>query len=177
MIKKIIFFSVVFLWVIKSYALFCPTNFNQIEIGASIDQVTKLCGAPQTQTTKEIKKEGPQQWTYLIPQTVATPGLQQTEGTLQTQITFDQGGNAVNISVNGIGVGSTTICGTSVSLGDKRDSVKNACGDPAFINRQTNGETDTKDKSKQTEFIYQTTPPYSLIFENGILKNMKRINE
>lgn len=36
-----------------SLAFFCPTNFNQIDIGYTTDQVIQLCGKPDKQETKE----------------------------------------------------------------------------------------------------------------------------
>src|SRR5438477_7727499 len=89
------------------FAFFCPTNFNQIDYGMTPDQVTQTCGAPTSQ--KESVKQSdniPQEWNYYVPQTVDMGGTSQfAQGTLKTTITFDDKGKAINISVNGIGVG------------------------------------------------------------------------
>lgn len=152
-----------------AFAFFCPSNFNQIAEGDSIETVTQKCGKPDKQTTKEVKEEGPQQWNYYIPQTVTTAGLSPMQGTLKTEVSFDKNGKALNISVNGIGVGSSTICGTVIQLGDTRDMVKKACGEPAFINQQNTTTTNDTPPDKVTEFIYNTSPPAKLTFKNGKL--------
>ncbi|MBV9576627.1 MAG: DUF2845 domain-containing protein [Gammaproteobacteria bacterium] len=153
-------------------AFFCPNNFNQINVGDSIDYVTQQCGKPDN--TKESTKKNdnvPQEWSYYIPQTVSTETSNQAQGTLKTSITFDEKGNAINISVNGLGVGSTTICGTSVQLGDSRDSVKSACGDPSFINKQQLPTTASPpQETKVTELTFGNT---KLLFENGKLTESK----
>jgi hypothetical protein len=157
-----------------SFAFFCPTNFSQINFGDSIDTVISTCGKPDKQ--EEVKKENenvPQEWSYFVPQTVSSSNLTPQQGTLKTQITFDDKGKAINISVNGIGVGSTQICGSSVQLGDTRDAIKSACGNPSFINKQTaptNGSA-PEPETKVTTFFYNVNPPVKLIFENGILKD------
>ena len=179
-----------------SYAFFCPTNFNQIDFGMTTDQVTQICGQPDNQ--KEYKKEDeniPQEWNYYIPQTVSMGGtLAPAQGTLKTSITFDNKGKAINISVNGIGVGESTVCGGStgwgtgnlnnplaakgatIALGATRDQIKAACGTPAFINKQQVSANDpnAKPPSKVVEFEYlNATPKTTLIFENGMLKDKK----
>ena len=171
-----------FIFPISSYAFFCPTNFNQINVGDSIDQVTTQCGKPTTQETKEQAGEVAQEWSYYISQTVATATTDQAQGTLKTQITFDASGKAVNISVNGIGVGSTTVCGqTTIQLGDTREAIKAACGDPVFIRKQdtttppsgpqqpTNTLGQPQPSTKITTFTYSSNPPVTLTFENGKL--------
>lgn len=160
-----------------SYALFCPNNFNQINIGDSIDYVTQQCGAPSTQNTKDKPQEGPQEWSYFIPQTVSSDSLQQQQGTLKTSVTFDANDKAINISVNGIGVGSTTLCNSPIQLGATREQVKAACGKPSFIDKQ-NGASDALGQppppDKITTFVYGSgTTPATLTFENGKLTEKK----
>ena len=41
-----------------SFAFFCPSNFSQINIGDSLDQVQKACGNPDAKTEKEVQPEG-----------------------------------------------------------------------------------------------------------------------
>lgn len=154
------------------FAFFCPSNFNQIDFGMTIDQVSQLCGKPAKQETKNQEQDGPQEWVYYIPQTVATDTTNTEQGTLKTSISFDKDGKAVNISVNGIGVGSSTICGGAIALGQSRDDIKAACGEPSYINKSTNPSTTEKPKTtKITTFIYNTNPPVKLIFENDLLTN------
>lgn len=162
-----------------SYAFFCPTNFSQIDYGMTLAQVTQACGQPakQNKFTKVLDNK-PQEWTYYIPQTVAVNPFQQTVGTMKTSFAFDANGQAVNISVNGIGVGATTICGITVQLGTTRDQVEQACGKPSFINRQNAPGTSvlgqgTQDQVNVVEMQYNSNPPVTLVFENGILKGTK----
>lgn len=154
-----------------SHAMLCPGNFNVIDFGATMEQISQACGSPDSKETKEVKPEGPQEWNYFIPQTVASKSRTQMQGTLKTQITLDKTGKVINLSVNGIGVGSSTICGTAIQLGDDKQKIKAACGEPAYINK-TNPADETGPSSaatKVTTFIYNTTPPVKLIFENGVL--------
>lgn len=155
-----------------SYAFFCPTNFSQINYGNTIDQVTAACGKPDKVDEVIVAPEGPQEWSYYIPQSVTTNSGQPMPGTLKTQMTFDSAGKAINISVNGIGVGSTTVCGKLIQIGDTSDTIKSTCGDPSFINKQNAGSSalgSTPASKKVTTMIYKTNPPVKLIFENGVL--------
>ncbi len=155
---------------VTSFAFFCPTNFSQINIGDSIDTVTATCGKPDSQTTKEEPPPSAQEWVYLIPQTVPMNTNQNGQGTLKTTVDFDQTGKAINITVNGIGVGATTICNNNnVQLGGTTDQVKTACGQPSFINQQGATDATTAQSKKMTTFIYNTNPPQTLIFEDGKL--------
>jgi hypothetical protein len=158
-----------------SFAFFCPTNFNQIDFGMTPAQVIQACGKPDDQ--KETVKESdniPQEWDYYVPQTVSMGGsLANAQGTLKTSITFDDKNKAINISVNGIGVGASTICGgANIQLGDSKETIKSACGTPAFINKQTGG--DVPPPTKIIEFNYSSaTPKAILVFENGVLTDKK----
>lgn len=150
-----------------TFAFFCPTNFKQIEMGMTLDQVSSTCGKPTS--IKEVTKENdnvPQEWVYFVPQNVGVSAFQQTQGTLKTSVAFDADGKAVNISVNGLGVGSSTICGgQQIQLGDSRDTIAKACGDPSFKNKAENNNPPTK----ETHVTYDSNPPMTLIFRNGLL--------
>lgn len=158
---------------LTTFALFCPTNYNIINPGMTLDQVIALCGKPDSQT-ESIKKNDniPQEWSYLIPQTVSMGGAngQNMQGTLKASVTFDAKGEAVNISVNGIGVGSTTICGgANLPLGATKEQVKSACGNPVFINKQQD-PANFPAETKITEITYTSgNPAMTLKFENGKL--------
>jgi len=156
---------------ISSYAFFCPTNFNQINLGYSIEQIQQTCGKPDRIETKEVEPLVPQEWNYYIPQSVMLSANQLGQGTLKTSVAFDKNGKAINISVNGIGVGATTICNNrNIQLGDTREAIKTACGEPSFITRQSNPDTGTPPKKIQvTTFFYNSTPPQQLIFKDGKL--------
>jgi hypothetical protein len=149
-----------------SFAFFCPNNFNQIQMGYTIDQVTQACGKPEKEETKDIEPSVPQEWTYYIPQTVASDTTEAQSGTLKTSVTFDKDGKAINISVNGIGVGSSTICGQPIQLGSTIDQIKSSCGKPSFINKQQPDSSAPQQKSKSTTFNYGDK---TLTFTDGVL--------
>src|SRR3990167_530159 len=120
-------------------ALFCPNNFNQINEGDTLEQVKNACGKPDKEASKEVTPETPQEWNYFIPQTVTNSAMAKVQGTLKVQFTFDANKKLINISANGIGVGSTNVCGKPISLGDLRDDIKSVCGNPAVVNQQDPG--------------------------------------
>ena len=157
------------------YAFFCPNNFNQITLGDSLAQVTEQCGKPDLQETKPVEPNVPQEWIYFVPQTVAMGGgLQAAQGTLKTSFSFDQDGKTLNITVNGIGVGGTSICNNvSLQLGASKDDVKAACGKPAYINKQQVETTSGTKQASQVIFTYNSNPPVQLIFQDGVLKEKK----
>lgn len=159
-----------------AFAFFCPTNFNQINFGDSLEQVKQVCGNPMKEETKDAKQNVPQEWSYYIPQTVGMGGTSsQAQGTLKTSITFDKDNKAINISVNGVGVGATTICGRNIALGDNQDAVKSSCGEPSFINKEqpkaptTDTTAAPAQAEKVTELTYTSNPPTVLVFEGGKL--------
>jgi hypothetical protein len=160
-----------------SFAFFCPKNFNQINTGDSIEQVLKQCGKPDSiKESKKINDNIPQEWNYFVPQTVSTNTFNQAQGTLKTSFAFDNEGKAINISVNGIGVGATALCGKYVKLGDTRETIQSACGEPALVNRQASAQTGQPlpgQEIKIMEFTYTSTPPATLVFENGKLIERK----
>lgn len=159
-----------------SYAFFCPTNFNQIDFGNSPEQVAAQCGKPDKEEKKEVDPDVPQEWSYFVPQTVAmgpNPS-QQGQGSLKTSITFDKDGKAINLSVNGIGVGASTVCGSNIQLGDTRDAIKAACGEPSFINKQQTNASNAANKAEAKKVViytYNVNPPVTLTFEDGVLKS------
>lgn len=159
-----------------SFAFFCPSNFNQIDFGMSPDQVTQQCGKPDKQTEAEKENENiPQSWDFYLKQPVATGSNAQpsTVGTMKSSFVFDADGKLINMSVNGIGVGASSVCGKPINLGATRDEVKAACGDPGFVSKsQASGEQ--QKPIKVIEFEYSSAnPPATLVFENGVLTSKK----
>jgi len=150
------------------FAIFCPTNFNSIDVGDTIDRAQQACGKPDGQRTYNAEENTPQEWSYFLSQAVPASIGMTSQGTLKTSVAFDEKG-VVNISVNGIGVSTTAICGSTVQLGDSKEKVKAACGDPSFINKSNVSPSSTPPKppSKITEFFYSTTPPTILVFVDG----------
>ena len=172
--KKIFLVTLLSLNPVFAYALTCPTNFSIINIGDSLESVKQACGKPDAEKTKEEPKPTPQEWTYYTSQTISPGTSYQTSGTLKTTITFDKDDKAINISVNGIGVGQSTICGTPIQLSSTRQEVKAACGDPSFINKQGGDSAGGQsDNITITECTYNSNPPVTLIFTSGKLSGTK----
>ncbi|MDR3492881.1 MAG: DUF2845 domain-containing protein [Gammaproteobacteria bacterium] len=159
----------------SSYALMCPNNFKQIDIGDTIEQVEAQCGKPTSQSTHEPEIAVPQQWTYNIE--MKPNPINQTQTTLPIIITLDEKGIVTNITVNGSAVSKTTYCDPNGKIAiNKKNTDKQiiaACGKPVFI---TKGEVpdDQKTKiTKVTESVYSTGASVAtLVFENGQLQKI-----
>lgn len=153
-----------------AFAFFCPTNFTQINMGDSIDQINQQCGKPALIETKKVEPTGPQEWNYYIPQTVASDTLTPMQGSLKMQVTMDNKGKVININVNGIGVGATSVCGNNIQLGDTKEAIKKVCGNPGYINKESTADLEKTHKADiMTTYIYKSDPPVKLIFTNGKL--------
>jgi len=159
-----------------SYAFFCPTNFNNIDIGDSMAKVEQQCGAPGNKEIKDPPDTKPQQWSYFLQPQPTGQVPTNAQGTLKTSFAFDGDGRVVNISVNGIGVSSISTCRQPISMGSTRDAVKDACGEPILITKQNQSESAQAApdapidlNKKQVEFTYSGTPPVTLVFLNGRL--------
>lgn len=163
--KKVFITSILIALPSASFALFCPNGFNQINMGDTIEQVKQSCGAPTAQKEYESREKLPQEWNYYVQ---VSPTDQ---ATLKTTIAFNNG-KITNMSVNGIGVSSTAICnGNNVSVGDTDESVRRACGKPAFI---TQGNVNIPPATKVMEFTYSSDGgAKTLVFENGVLTETK----
>src|SRR3990167_1385184 len=88
-----------------TYAMFCPNNFNQINIGDTIESVKQQCGKPNTEKkSTEEDDSGPQEWNYYV--TPSTPGYTQPitggqSATVKMAIALNNN-KIVNITVNGM---------------------------------------------------------------------------
>lgn len=157
------------------FAFFCPKNFNQIQIGDPIDRVITNCGKPDNQKeTTKTSDNVPQQWSYFVPQKGLPGPTASNQGSIQAVLSFDANGNLINILVNNVSVTATNLCRASIQLGDTRDNVKAACGAANFINKQTISTDDGSQPSnevKVVQYLYNSTPPVTLFFENGFLKS------
>jgi hypothetical protein len=161
--KKLFFTALVSLAVTPAFAMLCPNNFNEISIGQTIEQVKTQCGTPDAEKTSDSKSDLPQEWNYYVQ---VSPTDQ---ATLKTTIAFNQG-KVTNMSVNGIGVSSTAICGgNNISVGDSESTIKTACGKPAFINQ---GNVNAAAATKMVDLTYGS-PGVILEFENGVFKGKK----
>ncbi len=155
----------------STFAMLCPTNFQSISVGDSIDMVTTACGKPLSQTTHVSTTSLPQEWNYYVKSTPTD------QATLKMTVAFDQG-VVTNMSVNGIGVSNTAICGNTVQVGDTVKTVQSACGKPAFIMQGNAPQSVTGDENpastKVTELTYNTGASIvTLTFENGRLVDKK----
>src|SRR5688572_24511187 len=89
-----------------TYAMFCPTNFTQIEIGDSMEKVKQQCGKPDEEKTQKSTANQPQEWNYYVK---ADP-TQST--TMKMSVAFADN-KVMNITVNGTTLVTTPICGQS----------------------------------------------------------------
>jgi hypothetical protein len=168
LIKKLVISCSFLIFVSPVFALMCPSNFNEISPGDSVDLVKKQCGNPDGEKTYDSEANLPQEWNYYVRVSPAD------QATLKTTIAFANG-VVTNMSVNGIGVSNTAICGNSVAVGDSEKSVAAACGKPAFINQGTGSQKGSQAgaATKITEFTYLNPQLTTLIFENGLFKERK----
>lgn len=161
------------LFTANAYAFFCPTNFNQIDMGNTQQQIEEACGKPAsiTDTVQEPADNSPQEWSYFVKQ---DPNLGSTiPGNIKATIAFDQSGKVINMTINGLSVSTANFCGSAaVKIGSMRDTVKKECGAPAYINRGVS-EGPAPQQRKLVEYRYDSTPPITLIFENGMLIDRK----
>ncbi len=143
-----------------AFALFCPNNFNEIHIGDSLEMVKLQCGEPTAEKTSENNLDTPQEWVYYVQMSPTD------QATLRMTVAFNHG-TVTNMSVNGIGVSATAICNnTNVSVGNSVQSIRQICGEPAFISRGSAPTT-----SKVTTLNYGTGSGTTLTFEEGVLKS------
>lgn len=149
-----------------AFAMFCPNGFNQMNIGDTIDQVVQQCGNPDFKKTTKKEPSQPQEWNYYVK---LNP--KQTTS-VKMSVAFDAKESVVNITTNSQSLIDTTFCGGRIAIGDSMETVKAACGTPAFINenKPSSSQTPNPNAIEITQFKYNTTPPVVLIFENGKLK-------
>ena len=167
---KLLFMGALLIASTQIFAWVCPNNFNQIVAGDTIAQVESMCGKPSSQKTSEKEPNVPQEWTYYVAQ-AAQPGVaQSTVGSVKMTIAFAND-KVVNITAQATSLSSTSLCGPTISVGSNIETVRASCGEPSFIQKQ---QSTTGAKSLEvTEYKYDTAPPNTLIFENGILKERK----
>lgn len=155
-----------------SYAWVCPNNFTQIAAGDSLEKVSAACGKPASVKTSEGPYQGPQEWQYFV--TVTQPLMESgaaagSTPSVKMSVAFVKN-KVINITMQGTSVASTSICGPTISVGDSDISVEKNCGKPTFVQKQGD---DTTKPVEITEYKYNTSPPNTLIFEDGILKERK----
>ncbi len=147
---------------------FCPNNFNSINPGDSIEAVTTACGQPDSKTSNNQKAAQPQEWSYYVQQDPSKPG------TMKLTVAFDANGSAINISVNGSGMPQTSLCANGqIQLGDSQNAVQAACGKPTYIAQTEAGQKAEVPETEIVEYTYNSSPPVTLVFENGKLTQRK----
>lgn len=161
--RKFILWSLFFIYSLPANAMFCPNNFNSINIGDTLEQVKQQCGKPdaEKQTTTEIS--GPQEWSYYLKS--ANSINNSATLTLKMNVAFSDN-KVININLNGISLTTTAFCGSTITVGDTEENVQSVCGKPAFVNKS---QASNNTPSKITELKYNTTPPVKLIFLAGKL--------
>lgn len=164
---KFILLVLLSIYCATTFAMFCPSNLNQIELGDTLQQVQAACGKPSNQKNFKKASAQPQEWNYFLK---LNP---QTEGTMKVTFAFIDNA-VVNMSVNGIGVGATSICGSNIALGANMQTIEAACGKPVSITGLNNVPGEQGEPAPDvSEWKYDVGPPNTLVFENGILKERK----
>lgn len=168
---RTVFLSTALLYSSQCFAFFCPGNFNQINLGDTVDQVTQQCGKPSSEVKSKKEASVPQEWTYYmtLPQQneYTAPGA--TPGTMKVTFAFVDD-KIVNLTSNGIGVGATTICNNAnIQLGTPMKDVEKACGKPANVTK-SQAQSSTP-PVEVLEWKYDGPPAVTLTFESGILKS------
>jgi hypothetical protein len=164
-----------------SFAMLCPTNFNEYNIGDSLETVQQTCGKPDKETKSEAKPSVPQEWVYFVRlgnsgnMAYSNNAGSNSAATMRMTIAFNKD-KVTNMTVNGIGVSATPACGSNVQVGDTLASVKATCGAPVMVNQSnvpTGSSADTG-ATKVIEWLYNTgATPTTLVFENGKLTKRK----
>jgi hypothetical protein len=149
--------------------MFCPSNFNAINMGDTLDAVVKACGKPDSKKTTKQEAPQPQEWIYYL---ATNPGM---PGTMKVSIAFDASEKAINISVNGSGMTQTQICnGAGIQVGDNQAAITKACGKPAYVSVSEPPAGTPKVKATEiTELKYGSSPAVTLVFTDGKLTERK----
>jgi len=162
--------SVLFFVSLNSFAMFCPNNFNQINLGDDIAKVKDLCGKPDNEKKYKTDSNVPQEWNYYVK-------MKPTDtGTIKMTIALTDD-KVVNMNVNGVGLTATKICGNPIQIGNDSKTIIDACGKPVFITKANPDSPQASAASIPSKEIiedtYNTTPPSTLVFENGKLAQRK----
>lgn len=184
-----------FILTTDSFALFCPTNFSQVNIGDTIAQVIETCGEPISQNTYKKTSILSEEWHYYVKtqfndkattkmtvvfkdNRVINIHIADNSNLLGSALyaaaleahrpqPIDLAYNAVNQQTHN--VENTRVCGSPIKIGDSMPLVENACGKPIAI--QQNQSPDIQDSAIEvTALQYGGATPATLLFENGIFK-------
>ncbi len=149
----------------NALAMFCPTNFGQINLGDKFEFVIKQCGKPDEEKSNDITSNPSQIWSYFVK-----TNPQDSNTTSQMNIAFNDD-KVVNITVNAASTDSTSFCGTTIKIGDASQAIEKACGKAFMINQSNqNSENDANAKTTKTTTIrYNGPPPTTFVFTDGVL--------
>lgn len=174
--KKGILSLLISIYSTSGFAMFCPSNFNQINIGDTLQQVEAQCGKPLTSVTTKSTANLPQEWTYYATLPSVPPvAPNASQGTMKVTFAFVNN-KLTNITSNGLGVGATTICNNvNLQLGNSTEDVEKACGKAAIVTQTNlqNAAAATPPPTETTTWTYDSTPAVTLIFVDGKLKERK----
>ena len=151
-----------------SFAMLCPSNFNTVNMGASLNQIIMQCGPPSSQKAYERRADTPQEWTYYVrlsPNDLAT--VKMTIAIVKSL--------AVNMSINGVNMTESSVCpGYIIKLGMASSDIEKACGKAALITQATIDPAQAQG-TKVNELNYDTpTGTVKLILEDGKLTQITR---
>lgn len=170
-VKKTFYITLILLFSTPTFALFCPKNFNQINIGDSLDTVAAVC-PPDEIKTYEATQMVPQEWEYFQKLAQAIEVYPPLQGSVKMTVSFVNN-KVVNLTVNGIGVSMTEVCKGPIKLGDSMDTIKATCGSPASVAELT-PPGGINPPPQITDLIYHTKPPVTLVFTSGKLTERKQ---
>lgn len=161
---KIIILLLSFLITTQAMAWLCPNNFTTINPGDTLVAVKAACGNPVSQKKSVEPPDVPQEWGYYVPVNPPNPA------TIRVSVVIVHK-KIAGITVNATSLVSTSLCGSTISIGQSMAVLQSACGSPMFVNKQP-----PKPGQKPTfitELTYGGSAPNTLVFENGLLKERK----
>lgn len=176
-----------------SFAFFCPTNFQTINVGDSLEQVIAICGPATSQKVLTMNNQPTDEaWTYykqlnsFDPSTVPVRIVFKDNQVIHINIDIDNNtankicqtnaqfmqnsrvADACLANANNMhSVAKTTICGAAISIGDAKQNVLIACGKPVEVKSLQPFNQPTPEA--RTELDYNSTPRVALIFQNNQL--------
>jgi hypothetical protein len=160
-----------------AFAMLCPGNFNTINVGDTLESVIQQCGKPDSYKTYDSTADAPQEWNYYVQVPSQLYGTIGSSGqaSLKTTVGFAEG-KVSNISVNGIGVSTTAICGGTIQIGDTQDAVQKTCGKPQFINTGNGAQQGSQNNgpaAKMVDLTYTGGSGAIFVFKNNVLIQRK----
>src|SRR5262249_28864349 len=148
----------------------CPTTFQTVSVGATMDEVQAACGQPASTSTSTAQVNEPVnliQWIYLPTNAIAQPNSQFMP---QLVITFKDN-QVVNVTPHNQTSTTNFPClqNNRITVGSSMNFVTEQCGAPKYINKiqQSNMRNATV-----TQWVYNFgsyRPQMIFIFTDGKL--------